>query len=221
MPRPAPLRSELRAALEPLRLVARSPALRAAPRGSGPVMVLPGFQTTDRSTAPLRRWLRYLGYDAVGWGMGVNRGQLGAVLPTLEGKLQQMGPRPVALVGWSWGGVLARGLGRSVPARVSQVITLGTPIQGGVGNTVFGGRASQADRDASARASHLREAQPLTVPALSIYTRTDGVVAWQASIDPVDGRTEHSEVESSHAGLGLSPAVWLLIAGRLEGARLG
>ena len=98
MPRPAPLRSELRAALEPLRLVARSPALRAAPRGSGPVMVLPGFQTTDRSTAPLRRWLRYLGYDAVGWGMGVNRGQLGAVLPTLEGKLQQMGPRPVVIL---------------------------------------------------------------------------------------------------------------------------
>lgn len=215
MPRPAPLWNELRAAKEPLRLMARARALKAAPRGTGPVMVLPGFGTTDRSTAPLRRWLRGLGYDAVGWGLGTNRGQLDAVLPALGDRLGELGPEPVALVGWSWGGVLARGLGRSTPRRVAQIITLGTPIQGGIGNTVFGGRATPKERDESARQSRVREARPLTVPATSIYTRRDGVVAWQCSIDPVDGRTDHIEVKSTHAGLGMSPEVWLLIAERL------
>jgi len=179
-------------------------------------MVLPGFQTTDRSTAPLRGWLRRLGYDVSGWGLGLNRGQVGKVLPPLQERIGSMGP-PVALVGWSWGGVLARALARANPGSVSQVITLGSPLIGGVGSTVFGGRASEDERVLSAQAAERREAEPLAVPAVSVYTRTDGVVAWEASIDPVHGRTEHVEVNSSHIGLGLSPAVWLLLAERLAG----
>jgi pimeloyl-ACP methyl ester carboxylesterase len=214
--RPAPLTAELRVALEPARLAWSAPALLRAPRGSGPVLLLPGFRTDDRALAPLRGYLRRLGYAAHGWGLGVNEGRVGAYLGPLTERLEQLGPAPAALVGWSWGGVVARALARSAPGRVSQVITLGSPLQGGVAATVFGQRASEDARAESAQAAERREASPLPVPALSIYTRHDAVVAWESSRDPVADRTEHLEVDSCHLGLGVNPRVWLAIAERLS-----
>ena len=42
-----------------------SPLLMRAPRGDGhPVLTLPGFLASDLSMAPMRRYLRELGYDA-------------------------------------------------------------------------------------------------------------------------------------------------------------
>ena len=52
-----------------------SPLLARAPRGDGhSVLVLPGFIAGDRSTDPLRRYLRQLGYDAHAWELGRNLG---------------------------------------------------------------------------------------------------------------------------------------------------
>jgi pimeloyl-ACP methyl ester carboxylesterase len=212
---PAPLWSESRLTLEPLRLIRSLPALRAAPRGSGSVLVIPGFRTTDRSTAPLRGWLRHLGYDAQGWRMGVNLGQVATVMPALIARLERDHADPVALIGWSWGGTVARALARRIPCRISQVITLGTPIQGGAESTVFARRMSPEALARSAEAAAERELEPLGVPALSIFTPYDGVVAWQASVDPRPGQTEHLEVDSCHVGLGVNPVVWRVIAERL------
>ena len=195
----------------------RVPSLLTAPRGSGSVMVIPGFRTSDRSTVPLRGWLSYLGYDASGWGMGVNLGQVGTVMPALIARLERMEAGPVALIGWSWGGTVARELCRRVPDRISQVITLGTPIQGGAMNTVFARRMSEDSLQRSVKAAQAREAEPLSVPALSIYTESDAVVAWQASLDPRTGQTEHLAVRSCHIGLGINATVWLTIAERLAG----
>jgi len=64
-----------RAAIEFGALPIAAPLLMSAPRGDGhPVMVLPGFTTTDLSTAVLRRYLRRLGYDAQAWQLGRNLG---------------------------------------------------------------------------------------------------------------------------------------------------
>ncbi len=44
------------------------PWLAAAPRGDGHgVLVWPGLLASDTSTAVLRQFLRWLGYDARGW----------------------------------------------------------------------------------------------------------------------------------------------------------
>lgn len=209
---PAPLWSELRAVKEPLRLIRDGSALRAAPRGTGTVLVLPGIYTSDRSTLPLRRWIAYLGYDTHGWGLGQNHGHLATLLPILDERVVELGP--VSLVGWSWGGVIARQLARRNPEQVRQVISLGSPISGGAENTAFGRRMDPELLAKTAEAAAEREREPLGVPALSIYTRTDAVVAWQASVDP-DPDTEHLEVDSSHFGLGINPSVWLAIARRL------
>ena len=53
---------------------------------------------------------------------------------------------------------------------------------------------------------------PIRVPVTAVYSRRDGIVAWQACIDEHNPHVEHVEVSSSHLGMGLDPAVWLLAA---------
>jgi hypothetical protein len=58
-------------------------------------------------------------------------------------------------------------------------------------------------------------AAPLPVPSTAIYSRSDGIVAWQ-SCREVDGpQSESIEVEASHLGIGHHPVVLLTIADRL------
>jgi hypothetical protein len=59
------------------------------------------------------------------------------------------------------------------------------------------------------------------VPTTSIFSRTDGVVAWQCSVEREAAHAENIEVEASHIGLGVHPAVLYAVADRLaqpEGA---
>ena len=52
-----------------------SPLLMRAPKGDGhPVLTLPGFLASDLSMAPMRRYLKELGYDTNAWNMGRNFG---------------------------------------------------------------------------------------------------------------------------------------------------
>ncbi|MBC7715945.1 MAG: alpha/beta hydrolase, partial [Pseudorhodobacter sp.] len=59
----------------------------------------------------------------------------------------------------------------------------------------------------------IRRAPPL--PTTSIYSRTDGVVAWQCSIDVEGPITENIEVTASHVGMGMNPLAHFAIADRL------
>src|ERR687898_774705 len=60
------------------RLVGALPRLAAAPRGDGHLVVdIPGWRAPELSGAPMRRYLRLLGYDARGWGFGTNTGDPG------------------------------------------------------------------------------------------------------------------------------------------------
>ena len=92
--------------------------------------------------APVRAYLRWLGYDARTWGLGTNMGD-----PERDARLMSASVtelcgvpgRPVALVGWSLGGVVAREVARQVPEHVSRVITYGSPVVGGPAHTVAAG----------------------------------------------------------------------------------
>ncbi len=96
-----------------------APWLAVAPRGDGHgVLVLPGLLASDMSTAPLRRFLGWLGYDVWGWNLGRNRGPSDAVLDGLPQALAALAAkagRPVSVVGWSLGGIYARELAREYP----------------------------------------------------------------------------------------------------------
>ncbi len=57
--------------------------------------------------------------------------------------------------------------------------------------------------------------QPPRVPTTSIYSRSDGVVAWPCSLQRPGPQTENIEVPASHAGLGVNPLVLYALADRL------
>ena len=211
--------------LEPIRLIARFPRLADGPRGDGdPLLVLPGFGAGDRSTWMLRRYLAWLGYAVEPWRLGRNHGRVGQLLPRIVERLESMADehgRPVGLVGWSLGGYLAREAARERPELVTRVVTLGSPVVGGPKYTLASRHyvRNGYDLDEIEASVAARDEVPLSVPVTAIYSRRDGVVAWQACIDVVNRATEHVEVRSTHVGLGFSPEVFAVVADRLGAAR--
>jgi pimeloyl-ACP methyl ester carboxylesterase len=127
------------------------------------------------------------------------------------------GDVPVRLLGWSLGGYLAREAARERPDLIRRVITLGSPVVGGPKYTVTGRYyvANGYDLDEIEALVASRDAVPLQVPVTAIFSKRDGVVAWQACIDHVNADVEHVEVRATHFGLGLSPDVLELVARRL------
>lgn len=211
------LAGEALAGLQVPRLLLAAPRLARVPRGDGsPVVDIPGWRAPESSMAPLRAYLRRLGYQARTWGLGTNMGDPQGDARRMAESIAALSERagsPVALVGWSLGGVIAREVAREVPGSVSRVITYGTPIIGGPAHTVaarnyepgFGDEVDRvvADLDADA---------PISVPITAIFTRRDGIVAWQACIDRASPDVEHIEVSSTHIGLGIDPDVWEIVA---------
>ncbi len=55
---------------------------------------------------------------------------------------------------------------------------------------------------------------PAGVRAVSIYSRSDGIVSWEACLDP---SAEPVEVESSHTGMSVNSPVYRVLAGILDG----
>ena len=209
---------EARAPLEGLSLLASLPWLATAPRGDGrPVLVAPGFGAGEASVSPMVRFLRALNHDAKSWGLGRNRGRVMADVESLCERLSRSGNtarEPATLIGWSLGGVIVREVAREVPDLVRQVITLGTPVVGGpkytrVGNWFWG---SSVDIDALEARIHERNLRGIQVPVTSIYSRSDGVVAWRASVDRYNAHARNIEVPGSHLGLGVNPLVWRHLA---------
>ena len=216
----AGLAEEWRTLLLPTHLLARAPQLARVPRGDGgPVIDIPGWKAPEASMAPLRAYLRAVGHDAHGWGLGVNTGHperdTEILADQVAARHEQTG-RKVALVGWSLGGVIARETARTLPHAVSRVITYGTPAIGGPTYTL-GARAfgrSESDRIRS-MITELDRQNPIQVPITAIFTRGDRVVSWPACIDRTSPDVEHIEVRSTHAGMGLDPNVWQIVATRL------
>ncbi len=202
-----------------------SPILMQAPKGDGhPVMLLPGFMASEYSMKPLERYLSKLGYQVFHWELGRNLGPraVGARGERLIARLDQIHAetgKKVSLVGWSLGGTLARQLSRRRPDLVRQVISLGSPLSGSPKSTnawrAYQLMTGQKVDDPEVKAQLAESADVPPVPSTAIYSRYDGIVAWQNSREPKAPTTDNIEVKSSHCGLGVNPAVLWAIADRL------
>jgi hypothetical protein len=197
--------------------------LPIAPRGDGHgVLVLPGLLASDTSTAPLRLFLSWLGYDVHGWELGRNRGPTDAVLDGLPAALAALAERtggPVSMIGWSLGGIYAREMAREYPELARQVITLGSPFAlAEPGHTradsVYArGHGLHAASDRIPTRESV--ARPIDVPSTAVYSRQDGIVCWQNCIEAESGLHINVEVRCGHLSFGVDPATLWLIADRL------
>lgn len=220
--------AEGRAVFELASFYATRHLLGMLPKGDGhPVLVLPGFLASDSSTAPMRRLLGDLGYDAYGWELGRNvRVDLQRVheMEALLLNIHHETGRKVSIVGWSLGGVFARELAKMQPDAVRQVISLGSPIHDDRRHTnanrlfeFLNGKDPEPLKHG--RFTGLDQAPP--VPTTSVLTRSDGIVHWRGSVQHADrghGQTENIVVHASHCGLGVNPSVMVALADRLSQA---
>lgn len=198
------------------------PMLSLAPRGDGhPVLVLPGLMASDTSTRPLRSFLKNRGYVVSGWRQGRNYGLrpgVQAAMIDLVRELYETHGRKVSLIGWSLGGLYARQLAKMMPDHVRSVITLGSPFAGSPKSTnawrVYEFTSGRRADDADERFGGALSSTP-SVPTTAIFSRTDGVCAWQGCMEQPSSHSENIEVESSHCGMGHHPAAVYAIADRL------
>lgn len=196
---------------------------RGAARGDGrPVLLIPGFMAGDSSLLTLRSWLLRLDYrpQLSGIRFNVRYSEV-----TLEGVLERLyvhhrrSRRKVAIVGHSRGGLLGKVIADRHPEMVSQVIALGSPLNAVLDVHPLTMAAVRAARvynrirfgmDWNAEDAFIAElAAPPRVPVTSLYTRSDGVVNWQACLrdDVAVG-----EVHGSHGGLGVNAEVYRHLA---------
>jgi pimeloyl-ACP methyl ester carboxylesterase len=212
------IRGTLRLGALPLAM----PWLSLAPRGQAHgALVLPGLMAGDPSTHLMRRYLHHLGHRAWGWRLGRNIGPSTAILDGMTRVLDTLAERtgqPVSVIGWSLGGIYARELARRHPGQIRQVITLGSPFN------MADARQSRAD-PVFARRAHLYDAsrvptreqvaEPIPVPSTAVYSRRDGIVAWQTCLEPESALHQNVEVRCAHLGFGVDPATLWLLADRL------
>lgn len=219
-PGPLLMMMEARAPLEYAAMLAASPLLSRLPAGDGhPVIVFPGLGATDFTTQPLRNFLRDRGYTPYPWDQGFNFGPRNGVLDGCRRQVREMSQRHgqrASLIGWSLGGIYAREIAKEQPADVRCVVTLGTPFAGHP-------RATNAWRFYEMVSGHSTHDPDLTAqlknpppcPTTSIYSKSDGVVSWQCSLNPRAPLAENIEVHASHIGMGMNPLALYAIADRL------
>jgi triacylglycerol lipase len=196
------------------------------------VMLIPGFMAGDATLIPLAHFLRMLGHRTVFSGILSNskcpRDTLDDLTRRLVRAHERFGQR-IVLIGQSLGGVYARALARENPALVERVITLGSPIRQPHDSTNYAvasiarsvaalrGKANGCLSENCQCGLRITDEAPVGVPVTVVYSRTDGVVHWQACIDNSgEPNVENVEILGSHCGMAVNVNAFRVIADRLE-----
>jgi pimeloyl-ACP methyl ester carboxylesterase len=230
------LRGELRYGLELAQLAADPRFLRPRRQASAPpVLLVPGFMAGDPSLGVLAGWLRRRGSRTAAAGLRLNVDCSERIVGRVEARLRRLSlraQRPVVIVGQSRGGELARVLAVRNPDLVGAIVMLGSPVLDplSVGPTtlwavrsvarlgdlgvprMFSTACGDGDCCADFR-TDLQAPLPESVRAVAVYSKTDGIVSWQACLDP---SATHVEVDSSHCGMSVNRAVYRVLAQVLE-----
>lgn len=229
-----PIWREGRTAIE-LAALLRDPLLRRPdPKAGGgrPVLLVPGFLAGGESLAVMSWWLRRSGYRPLSAGMRANVGCATEAVDALVARVED-GGEPVAVVGHSYGGVLARSLAMRRPELVTGLVTLGSQLVDplaihplarvpvGVVSRLGSLGAPGLFRQECVNGTCCTEVWdaarrpfPADVGFVSIYSRSDGLVDWRSCLDP---RAVPVEVRASHIGMAVSAPAYRAVAAALQG----
>lgn len=190
------------------------------------VRVIPGLGAGDYSTLLLRNFLKKRGFDARGWGLGMNRGNH----KDLETQLNQMiyddyleKEKAISLIGHSLGGICAILAGRNNPDMVRSIITLDSPFNfGAQGVNVivkFLYRILSGHWAEDIHPSIIKKMRmSLPMPFTAIASKASGVVTVETATKKNVGRLAENIVldNVSHCGMIVNEYVFQILANRLS-----
>lgn len=195
------------------------------------VMLIPGFMAGDATMIPMSAFIQWLGHRTVFSGISSNSDCPRDTIARLGRRLVNIHERfgeQIVIIGQSLGGIYARRLAAEHPRIVERAITLGSPVRAarGAANVAVEAVARTVAMVRGKRDGCLSEncscgimsndPAPNGVPVTAVYSRTDGVVHWDACIDRSGApEIENIEVMGSHCGMGVNPDVCRIIADRL------
>lgn len=204
------------------------------PHGQGqPILLIPGFLAGDWTLAVMAGWLKRMGYHAYFSGINWNVDCPNQTAEVLRWRLDYIigeSGSPIAVIGHSLGGMLARFLGVNFPETISHVFALGAPIDGTplkvhplvpLAFRTLQILRKRADGVSSACGSPVCScrfsrtafsALPAGVGFTSIFTKRDEVVDWRSCIDP---QGENRQVSGRHISLIVNRAVYRILANTL------
>lgn len=174
-----------------------------------PVMILPGFGAHPARMRPMGRALEKAGHVVFDWGLGFNLGPSPGNFAFLLARVRRIARasgQPVALVGWSLGGLFAREIAKLAPDAVARVITMGTPFSGDP-------RANNAWRAYQVITGHSVDAPPVgsgdfavkpPVPTTALWSPRDGVIAPRCACGWPGERDRAVALRCSHLGFATS-----------------
>lgn len=169
-----------------------------------PVMLLPGFGAHPMRMRRMMQAMEAAGHHPFDWGLGFNLGPTPenfAFLMRRVGGLARAQGQPVALVGWSLGGLFAREIAVRQPEAVSRVITMGTPFSGDR-------RANNAWRAYQLITGHPVDEPPIEcdfsakppVPTIALWSPRDGVVSPRSACGRPGERDRAIAMRCTHLG---------------------
>lgn len=174
------------------------------------VLVVPGLLSGDIYTFILRKYLQKKGYNALGWGLGINLGRKKS-LEILTNKIENLSKtknQKIILIGWSMGGIFAREVAKSIPNSIEKIILLAAPFANldapnHARNVYdFFNRNEPIDNDFKSQIP-----KPANLLTYSFFSKSDGMVPWQVCMEKEIDLHINIEVNSSHFGMGANPKV--------------
>ncbi|MGK2914762.1 MAG: esterase/lipase family protein [Porticoccaceae bacterium] len=210
---------------------------RGVKHGKGqPVIVIPGFLANDIIMLPMRQWLNRIGYKSHAANILWNTDCPNKTADTLARQvavIHRKTGRKVMLIGHSLGGMLAKSVVQKIPELIDRVVTVGSPFRDivkahpsvvGVWDYLKVGQGRLVGRNLHASCGtgycmcdfvrHMIQPQPLTVPQFAIFSRNDGVVAWQSCAEE-DPAMNTEANKATHIGLAFQIDSYRALAMRL------
>ncbi len=199
------------------------------------VLLIPGLWGNDASLFILRRDLARLDYNVRTWGLGINNRcgeETIADLIAAARLHRERHRRPLAVIGHSRGGFMARELARRAPELADLVITLGTPIGGSamdvattgvhlmlrVSRALFAKRPGCLTPDCDCEyVRNVGTTLPASVAIYSLWSRDDGVVVPASCVKAGE---PNIEVPGTHVGMIANREVLRVIAETLARYRV-
>ncbi len=200
-----------------------------------PVLLIPGFMSSDLHLLEMHRWLRRMGYDShlsgIVWNTDCPDETAKQLISRVRSIVAKTGQK-VRLVGHSLGGMISKYIVQSEPDLIDRVITLGSPFGSlvkahpsviGIWDKLKDNRSGLVGRNLkpSCATGHctcgfvrsIMQPKKVHPPQFAVFSKNDGVADWRSCIE--EDERMNTEVDCTHVGMIVHPGVYRAVAKRL------